>query len=74
MSTVQYSHNAIEDVRLGVGKEGDFATFESGRKSSSLVLTARASMCGVASGVNGLYPPRHGNVAVAYAAPALLGG
>ena len=29
MSTVQYSHNAIEDVRLGVGEEGDFATFES---------------------------------------------
>ena len=29
MSTVQYSHNAIEDVRLGVGEEDDFATFES---------------------------------------------
>ena len=52
MSTVQYSHNAIEDVRLGVGKEGDFATFESFAQELELVLTAaRAAMevCAAAS-------------------------
>ena len=40
MSTVQYSHNAIEDVRLGEGESGDFATFESWAQELESCLTA----------------------------------
>ena len=52
MSTVQYSHNAIEDVRLGVGEEGDFATFESWAQELEIVLRASRSaleICAAAS-------------------------
>ena len=52
MSTVQYSHNAIEDVRLGVGEEGDFATFESWAQELEMVLRASRSaleICAAAS-------------------------
>ena len=40
MSTVQYSHNAIEEVRLGEGESGDFATFESWAQELESCLTA----------------------------------
>ena len=52
MSTVQYSHNAIEEVRLGEGQEGDFATFDTWAQELELVLKAgRAALeiCAAAS-------------------------
>ena len=62
MSTVQYSHNAIEEVRLGEGQEGDFATFDTWAQELELVLKAGRGAPsrlrgGVAAG-EGLYPPR----------------
>jgi len=52
MSTVQFSHNAIEEVRLGEGESGDFATFDTWAQELEVVLTAaRAALeiCAAAS-------------------------
>jgi len=52
MSTVQYSHNAIEELRLAEGESGDFATFESWEQELEVVLAgARGALeiCAAAS-------------------------